>query len=551
MDSENLPTRRLVEHDKNTEYKNLTRNSLFSIYSVYSVFFLNIIISFLLARLISQELWGFLILATSYVGIITLILSFLPPGLAPSLNFFLPRLIAKNEIDNLKAYIKYAIFIKLIFIIPIYIISLSIFISLSDIFEISLKNQTNLLLILSPNIIILGLNPILDNIIKGLNMFKTTFILLIIRDIVRISSLFVLFLFPGLLLIDFIAIINVISLLIPVVFNFLIIWVKLPKLSHKSTSTVKFKGFLKKTMRYGSYVKTGQFFSEIWGEIQNISVGTISGEFLLTGFNISKYYSSVSTNFPTVFSTPLTISFSTLNVQKKKDQMISLYNIFLIFLLLILLLIAGIQFFLTDFVLDIVFGESYLIYSNLLKVMLFSTIFLFVGTPFESFLLATNKVKWIFYYRFLAFIIRLPLFVVFLVNFGLIWGMISIIISNLLVAMIALFLSTKIWKLNKNLTKLVMVFFLFPLALGLTISFEFLVLDQINQYLIGFFNLYFFKNLNIFSVLFFILCYLSFLILFKIIKKSDIVLIETILIKDEKDHLILRKILDFVKFFLK
>ena len=105
----------------------LAKNSLYSFLSSYGSFFLSLITSFLLARLITQELWGLLILALSYIAIFNIILSFLPPGLDATLNYYIPQYLALKEYSNLKYFIKKAIYLKLLFIGLLFLISLFLF----------------------------------------------------------------------------------------------------------------------------------------------------------------------------------------------------------------------------------------------------------------------------------------------------------------------------------------------------------------------------------------------------------------------------------------
>ena len=139
------------------EVLTLARNSLYSFLNSYGTFIFSIITFIFMARLISDVEWGYLILANTYILIILLILSFLPPGLGPSLNYYFPRYLVQNDFSQLKSHIKYVIYIKVVFIIPVFFISIMIFVFFTDIFTITLHNHTNLLLLLSPIIIITGL----------------------------------------------------------------------------------------------------------------------------------------------------------------------------------------------------------------------------------------------------------------------------------------------------------------------------------------------------------------------------------------------------------
>ena len=99
------------------EYKNFASNTFYSFLISYGSLFFMFVNSFLLARLISDESWGFLILAQSYITIIVIITSLLPPGLNYALNYYIPRYIVLKQESRIKSLIKNAIITKLAFLI--------------------------------------------------------------------------------------------------------------------------------------------------------------------------------------------------------------------------------------------------------------------------------------------------------------------------------------------------------------------------------------------------------------------------------------------------
>ena len=84
---ENNQTKKKTNKDQRT----LAKNSFYSYLGSYSNYFLALVTSFLLARMISISSWGYLITATSIISIFTVILGYLPPGLSASLNYYIPR----------------------------------------------------------------------------------------------------------------------------------------------------------------------------------------------------------------------------------------------------------------------------------------------------------------------------------------------------------------------------------------------------------------------------------------------------------------------------
>jgi len=529
------------------EVLTLARNSLYSFLNSYGTFIFSIITFIFMARLISDVEWGYLILANTYILIILLILSFLPPGLGPSLNYYFPRYLVQNDFTQLKSHIKYVIYIKVVFIIPVFFISIMIFVFFTDIFTITLQNHTNLLLLLSPIIIITGLDSILIFINKGLNLFKTVFILLLVRYVFNISALiFCLFVLKTVEL-EVIALINVLSLLFPFLLNCLVVLIKYIRIKDDNQKQFSIKAHLKNTIRYGTNIKLGQFFSEIWAQIQPLSIGTFSSPNLVTGFSIARNYSLFSSSMTISFVSPLTISFSRLKVKEKHKQIENLYNVFLIYSLFLLLLITGILYFCADIFLVFVFGQSYLDFSLLLKIMLFTIVFLGIGTPYESLMLAIGKSKWIFRYRFLAFLIRLPLFLFFLMNFDLIWALVSIVISNLIITGIASILSIKIGKIRLNLKKIFLLLVSFFLALIIAVVIDTVILNEFNSLILQSINLSSLKYLNLWTIGLFLLTFFLLLFLTKMFSVKDIEYLEALLSEETKTQNLLKKGLKILK----
>ena len=105
-------------------YKTLAKNSIYSIFNRYGTYVFSLATSFLVARMISKEIWGFLILATSLMGIFTLITSFLPPGMNFSLGYYIPRYRAQNKMKMVKSFILKSLYIRIAVVLCVYIIAL-------------------------------------------------------------------------------------------------------------------------------------------------------------------------------------------------------------------------------------------------------------------------------------------------------------------------------------------------------------------------------------------------------------------------------------------
>ena len=179
--------------------------------------------------------------------------------------------------------------------------------------------------------------------------------------------------------------------------------------------------------------------------------------------------------------------------------------------------------------------------------MLFTIVFLGIGTPYESLMLAIGKSKWIFRYRFLAFLIRLPLFLFFLLNFDLIWALVSIVISNLIISSIVSILSIKIGRIRLNFKKLFLMLGSFFLALTIAIVSDNIILNEFNFLILQSINLSSLKYLNLWTIGLFILTFFLFLYLVKMFSVKDIEYLEDLLSKETKTQNLLKKGLKILK----
>lgn len=540
-----------LESISSDEYKILAKNSFFSFLNSYGTYLFQIAIYFFIARLISKEIWDFLIIANSIILIVILIGTFFPPGLENSLNYFIPKYYALNQRGMLKHHMKYAIYSQAFFIIPLFLISLFFFIIFSNLFSITLSDHTNLLFIYCPIIIFTSIDRIMISIEQGLNMFNTIFFLIVIRYSFNIIALILCFIFINPIQVEYIALINLFAIGLTFFINCVIFLLKFRSFNYSGNVDYSLKSFFKETIRYGLNLRIGNFFSDVWAEFQTIAIALFATAGMVTGFNISRNYAVISSSMTITFLSPLTITFSRLFVKKGYEQIKTIYNIYLIYSLFSLLLLTGILYFCVDFFLYIIYGSSYLIYSPILTITLFTIIFLGIGSPFESLMRSTDNSKWILRYRLIAFSVRLPIFLLFLIYFGLFWAIFSLIFVHLVIAICALILGVKIGKITINQKKLLSIFLSFALALGATLFFEFLFLNQINILVLQAINLLNFNYINLFSLLVFILLFLIFIYLLGIFSTRDLDYLESIIKKDTKIRVLLTKTLNFLKKFAK
>ena len=374
MSEENSEKDAIENQDIPREYGTLVKNSFFSFLNTYGTFIFSIISSFLLARLISDTSWGYFVLGLSYIQIVSLIVKFFPPSLNNTLQYYIPRFTSLNEKNRLKSFILRALYAKLTFLIPIFIIAILFFTLLSNIFLLNLPEENmNIVLLLSPLIIINNLQVILNSINIGFNRFKTVFITFLTQYLIYIAFLLYFFIFFHGIDLNVLAFIYVIAALIPFLMNIIFIIRNVYKIKVSGKSNTSLKDDFQDMVKYGSLVRAATFFTEVWAEIQVQSIGVFRPESVL-GFKISRDLLSVSVNASSAIANPLTVSFSSFIAKEKKENIVAIYNLIIKYLIFLIEVLTGLLFFFTDLFIAFIYGEPRLIYSDIVKLYLFTSI---------------------------------------------------------------------------------------------------------------------------------------------------------------------------------
>lgn len=534
----------------NIEYKNLATNTFYSFLINYGAFFFTFIYSFLLARLITDETWDFLILATSYITIIVIITSFLPPGLNLSLNYYLPRYIALNQTSKIKSLIKHSLKLKFTILIPVIIISLICFPIFNDLFAISLGNKVILLYILTPLILFESLNFLLNAINRGFSKFNILFLLVLLKNLFRIGPLLIIYIFNFNISVEYIALIVVISMLIQFVFNVLYIIFKVRKIQSIEVEEESFKENIRKTFKYGKYLGFSDLTDRIWKETQYQGIGLFESSGAVTGYNIAWNFRDLAKYSSVSFYYPLLTSFTSLNTKENYDQVNKIFRIAYKINLLITLIISGILFFSVDFMIDFVFLETRLVYSSFLRLMVIASVFKILDYFVQTLLNAQNKVKLSFLLRIVYMTYYIPLFFIGLIFFGVNEAIIfGLLIGNIISTIIQIYTIYRIGKIKLNVKKIAVQYATFFIPLTITWILQYLILSKISNNILLEAGLTLFKNFDFLSILVFLLLFILTNLGFKTVTSTDIDNFESLLDSHRKIDRIMKKGLNFIKKF--
>lgn len=535
--------------ENGNENKNLFENSIYSFLYMYSGIFFQVVIAFLIARLITIESWGVLILFTSFITLVVVITNYFPPALEFSVIYYIPRFISLEENKNLRSFIKNALILKLLFLLLFYFCFLFLFFTIIE----KIWINSTLLFILSPLIIFSGFNPIFYSILRGFNKFKSIFLIILFSTLIKSSLLLLMFSELFTVKIEYIALIFVISEFIP----FLVCLIYIFNMVRKKAKEVGYdKGFslkevLKMSSKYGFPISIGYLASGLWNQIQILGVGLLTRIENVTGYNISYTYSTNIINLNISLSTPLIKSFSTLDASNQSEKIKKIYILVLKLELFFFSIIIGIFFYLSDFLLLVVYGSNYMNFSIFLKLMLISIIFSVIQTPSNALLIAKNKQFYFAIIRFIMIGIYTSLFFSFLFFFGFIGLFFAIIFSNVLIFIMYLFIAYKLLVIEIDLRKLIFQYFTFFVALIMSFFLNSLILEDLSMFLLNLFNLSFFNSIPFFTILIFITICLVFTFLFRIFKKNEIEYFQSILNSKKFSNRIIIKSLSFIKKFVK
>ena len=534
----------------NAEYRSLATNTFFSFLFNYSSLFFTFVYSFLLARLFSDIIWGYLILATAFITIIIIITSLLPSGLNFALNYFIPRYLVLNEKSKIKSLIRNSIIIKLVFLIPVFIISIFFFMTLGYLFEISLNDQVSLLFLLSPLILINSLNYILNAINRGFSKFNLIFIFLLVKNAIHIIPLMIYYIYNINITIETAAIITLISGLIPFILNSLFIFVLIYRIKPTGGEPDSFRKDVSKVFKYGRFIGVTDLIERLWKESQLIGIGFIESPDVVTGYNISLSYQKLSEYSKISFHYPLLTSFTKLNTKENYEQTSLIYRVVYRITLFLLLIISGILFFSVDFVLDFVFLEDRLVHSNLLRLVVVASLFKILDLFLQTYLNAQRKLKISLILKIIYISFNIPLFFIGLVYFGVEGAIIlGLILGNIISLVIQIFATYKFGNIRLNIKKIIILYFSFFISVIITLILKTYVFKDASFVLIQNLGFSLFKNFDFFSIGSFLILFILLNLLLKTVSSSDIMSFELLLKKERFFDKIMRKGLRILKKF--
>ncbi len=533
----------------NGEEGTLAKNAFYSFLNTYGEYIFSIITSFIIARLISKELWGFFILAYSYIMILAVIMEFIPPGLSHALHYFIPKNFAESKYGKIKNIIKNALFLKIFVVIIIFFIFLLVYTHFSNLFSLSLRNYIHLLLILSPLILISGINSIHNSVLRGFNRYNLIFNAILMQNLIKLAFFFYYFFFVDVVYVEDIVIINVLSAIPPFFLKLIGVLKLYFQINLKGEEKNSFLDFIIETSKYGAPLSLGVGLLAFWYELQVQLIGIFDNPSMVTGLTISRNYTAIASSSSQSLSFPLTNSFSRLAAKKEHEKIIQIYNITFKYSLFILQFLSGILIFLTDIFLVIVYGDSYLIFSFLVKIyfliIVFKALEALLGAIFNAF----NKVKYSPILVLIFFSFNIPLFLIGLISLGIIGAVIGLIISAIIELLMQIYLSFKIGKIKINKKKVIIQYLTFFVAIFIATIINQILTPSFNEFIKNYSNLTILEHFKFISLFFFIIIFIFLNLLLNVFTQQDVEYLQGFFQENKISHAIIRKLLNFMTIF--
>jgi len=289
----------------------------------------------------------------------------------------------------------------------------------------------------------------------------------------------------------------------------------------------------------------------MWSQSEIQIIGLFETPQWVTGYSISRNYSNVNSLFLTSMGYPLQYTFSSLDPHKDFPRIVNIYKIVFNFSLFFLTLITGVLFFFVDFFFFFFYGESFLIYSNLAKLMVISPIFSVLYNLYFSFLRATNRVKLILSIFSITFSLSITLFLIGLINFGIIGAVLGFLISKVLILFILLFFNLKITDLKFDYRKMIFSYSIFFVSLFASLFLGNILFIDLNYQILQFLNLLFFKDINFLQLASFLIIFFTLHIIFRTISKSEFEYVELLFTKDKTTHKLISRFIRILSKFLR
>ncbi len=431
--------------------KNLVKGTRFVLISTLIVAIFGYLLRILLARSFSVEEYGMIYAIIAFFGIFA---AFLPLGLSSSLVKFIPEFNIKKNFKNIKNSISSVVIIQFI----IYLIFGFVIILFSKkISNILLHSQEYYIYIIVYSIyfIFSPLIGILKESFRSFQKMNYYSFMDSIQSILLFILTFVLIFFGNGPLSVFLAHVFV-SFFIIILFSLLFIKLIFPQfLKLKFSFDLK---LVKKLIYFGFPIMLTSIFGIIYGRLDTILISLLAsmkevGLYNVVYPTISSLWGLTST-FVIVLLPILSEMWSKKDIKRFKQGIVKLYNYAAILVLPITLTV----FLFSEVILNILFGENFLIATNALKLLSFAVIFQTFTKINGSILFSMGLPKLLVKYIFIGGILNIIGNFVLIPLYGIEGAVLSTLISFIFIFIFSFYFLIKNIKINFEFLNLFKIF---------------------------------------------------------------------------------------------
>lgn len=488
--------------------KKVIESSTFDLLITYSGFILGIFNSYFIARLISPEDWGLLLMVLNIIKTIAFICNIFPPGAEGSLSYYIPSFKNKTENSNIeiRGFILHVLKIRFLSFL-ITFISFIIIINILGIGNILII----LLFLLSPTLLFNTLQPLIIAIIRSNLKFKIAFYINSLNIIIYTTINFVIFVSNLKNPLFFIALASLVSGAISFILSIILVFPIIPKENSNKMKIIKFelKKYYKIHTEYGLHIILSGLI---------IQITTLLVNFIFLSYDAIVYitYLSISTNLVSQvmsFSGSNRVSmvpiFTELDYKNNPETYKKiLYQITKYLILFLSIIVVALFYFMELFIL-IIYSEIYLVILTAVKISLFRAFMKLIIRNLLIISHSTNNTKINSELNLIDMIMTIIITLISLTFFNFTTLILLLLFESIILTFIMIILVNKQVDIKLKLFNLFKPFLLFLLVFSFSYPISLLINFQFFD--VNFFNLFLnsFIKVLIFLIMLYIVNYIT------------------------------------------
>ena len=487
--------------------KKIVESSALSFLGVFLNFFLGLLSTFSIARIITPTEWGLLLLAESFVAISAFLCGLFPPGAEGSIEYYIPHLrsLKGNRDIEIRNFILHNYRIRsLSGLIGFFIFFIIIF---SANIELTILQIT---LILSPKIIFTIIQNLNIAIIIAFQKFRFLFLVISIHVFTMSIGNFSVLLINPLNPILIIAIVNLLGLTITMVISFSYIFKIIPKRNKDLQLEANHnKDFYKLHKTYGLPLVFTGLFAQIGNLASNLIFLTFGFVQYITYISICERVVTSTLKFSSSDRSVQMTIFSEINYDKNPENYKKTFYQYFKYLSLIVCVFTAIFYYFIEVYIDIIYSEVYSIVLLVIPIHIFQTFSRLINRNLLVLAYSTNNTKISTYYSIIQTVNKLTVVCISLAFFDFTTLIIFYLAASYLLNILTILMIRKIVGFKINVLKLIYPFLIYTISFFIALPFTYFINVQL-------FPLVIFNNvfnsaikLLIFIILFYISIYIT------------------------------------------